>query len=140
MSLSRYLISVIFFLCLFHNVWPGCVFQDGKYDLSALDLPGGWMVAGPNINGTSSHYNISVCRALNYPTNSSEGGCTNSSVCFFSSDQTTSFGDALDDSKNYAIKRLNRNSFTYGFVHTKFMWNLKQSSGLAMLKLPRGPN
>ncbi|XP_055946152.1 cation-independent mannose-6-phosphate receptor-like isoform X1 [Argiope bruennichi] len=138
MSLSRYLISVIFFFCLFHNVWPGCVFQDGKYDLSALDLPGGWMVAGPNINGTSSHYKISVCHPLNYPTNSSEGGCTNSSVCFFSSDQTTSFGDALDDSKNYAIAAFNRNGFTM-FVHTKIKCGSKTIQR-ATIKFACGPN
>ncbi|GFY65626.1 hypothetical protein TNIN_97651 [Trichonephila inaurata madagascariensis] len=137
MSLFRNLISVIFLFCLFHNVWPDCVFLDGKYDLSALNLPGGWMVAGPKVNGTTTHYKISVCSPLNYST-TSEGECVNSSVCQFSGNETTSFGDALNDPKNYAVASFNGNGFTM-FVHTKISCGTKTIQR-ATIKFDCGPN
>ncbi|GFQ64134.1 hypothetical protein TNCT_577571 [Trichonephila clavata] len=138
MSLLRNLISVIYLFCLFHNVWPDCVFLDGKYDLSALDLPGGWMVAGPKVNGSTTHYKISVCSPLNYSTTSSEGECVNSSVCQFSGNETMSFGDALNDPKNYAVASFNGNGFTM-FVHTKISCGTKTIQR-ATIKFDCGPN
>ncbi|GFT52342.1 hypothetical protein NPIL_297832 [Nephila pilipes] len=139
MSLSRYLISVTFLFCLFHNVWPDCVFLDGKYDLSALNLHEGWMVAGPKVNGTATYYKISICSPLNYSSSSSSGGeCVNSSVCQFLGNETTSFGDALDDQKNYAIASFNGNGFTI-FVHTKISCGAKTIQR-ATIKFVCGPD
>ncbi|GIY45748.1 hypothetical protein CDAR_543892 [Caerostris darwini] len=138
MSLCRYLISVIFLFCLFQNVYPDCIFENGKYDLSALDLPGGWMVAGPKVNGTSTHYRINVCRPLLFSSNSSEGGCTNSSVCQFIGNESTSFGDGLNDSKKFAIASSNRYGFTI-FVHTKISCGSKANQR-ATIKFTCGPN
>ncbi|XP_035222792.1 cation-independent mannose-6-phosphate receptor-like isoform X1 [Stegodyphus dumicola] len=138
MSFSPNFFIVILTLCLIHDVWPSCVFQDGKYDLSALDWPAGWPVSGPEINGTSTYYEISICRPLNYTSPSLSKGCPKSSICQISGEKAVSFGKAIEKPSDYAIADNVGSGFSL-YVLTR---ELCGSSGVyrATINFACGPN
>ncbi|KAG8191169.1 hypothetical protein JTE90_011854 [Oedothorax gibbosus] len=111
MTFRKYLISVILIFCLIHKVWPSCIFQDGKYDLSSLDWPGGWKIAFTTSDKISLQYVINPCGSVN-STSEEAKGCENSSVCQIGGNKTLSFGDSITGNKNYSLSSHTQTGFT----------------------------
>lgn len=64
-----------------------------------------WPVSGPVINGTTFHYEINICRPLNYSSPVQQKGCPKSSVCLVSDSSAVSYGNAIEieNTSSYAI-------------------------------------
>ncbi|XP_054722870.1 cation-independent mannose-6-phosphate receptor-like isoform X2 [Uloborus diversus] len=105
--------SSVILLCLFRTVCPSCVFQSGKYDLSALDWPEAWQATGPSINGTNYRYHISLCHPVNLT-----DGCSNSSVCQVTGKKSVSYGNAVATENDAAFADNLDGGFSI-YLHTR---------------------